>query len=69
MKTDKIFLILPRKIILEYVYQIDSKEGDQLYFASKAETNVSAAYLIDRSQCARMDLNKRFLPKPMTTTG
>ena len=21
------------------------------------------------SQCARMDLNKRFLPKPMTTTG
>ena len=22
-----------------------------------------------RTQCARMDLNKRFLPKPMTTTG
>ena len=21
------------------------------------------------AQCARMDLNKRFLPKPMTTTG
>ena len=23
----------------------------------------------DESQCARTDLNKRFLPKPMTTTG
>ena len=23
----------------------------------------------DNTQCARMDLNKRFLPKPMTTTG
>ena len=22
-----------------------------------------------RTQCARTDLNKRFLPKPMTTTG
>ena len=24
---------------------------------------------IDGTQCARTDLNKRFLPKPMTTTG
>ena len=24
---------------------------------------------IIHTQCARMDLNKRFLPKPMTTTG
>ena len=23
----------------------------------------------DSSQCARTDLNKKFLPKPMTTTG
>ena len=23
----------------------------------------------DIAQCARTDLNKRFLPKPMTTTG
>jgi hypothetical protein len=25
--------------------------------------------LIYEAQCARTDLNKRFLPKPMTTTG
>ena len=26
-------------------------------------------YFINQLQCARTDLNKRFLPKPMTTTG
>ena len=29
-------------------------------------TDVDQAH---KSQCARTDLNKRFLPKPMTTTG
>ena len=26
-------------------------------------------YLREGTQCPRTDLNKRFLPKPMTTTG
>ena len=26
-------------------------------------------FLTNATQCARTDLNKRFLPKPMTTTG
>ena len=35
-------------------------------FILKIFTFISADEL---SQCARTDLNKRFLPKPMTTTG
>ena len=31
--------------------------------------NTNQQYRDSSAQCARMDLNKRFLPKPMTTTG
>ena len=33
------------------------------------EKNVQEIFNWSEAQCARMDLNKRFLPKPMTTTG
>ena len=37
-----------------------------LYFADvKNDTHIR----LDSPQCARTDLNKRFLPKPMITTG
>ena len=31
--------------------------------------NLGTDDLAIKPQCARTDLNKRFLPKPMTTTG
>ena len=55
----------------------DSKYEDELrvsgiFFPSTRIEASDSCYLqkpLGDTQCARMDLNKRFLPKPMTTTG
>ena len=36
---------------------------------ARACDTVAYSHVTTLTQCARMDLNKRFLPKPMTTTG
>ena len=50
-----------------WVYIKLSEVRKDSYFAVKNFSYLS--YLLKVTQCARTDLNKRFLPKPMTTTG
>ena len=42
---------------------------NQITLVMSPQIDMKIKFLPLNSQCPRTDLNKRFLPKPMTTTG
>ena len=63
-------------ILIFSAQKVPKVRSDLLSYFIHMNLNVIGSFVVKRtltklviSQCARTDLNKRFVPKPMTTTG